>query len=225
MTPPAVTIILDEKRKRLGLLWQKLQHAIGGVPLLIAGVHRLQAPGGGGDVLALAEIVVAGVLLVLLARDLRAEAAMQLRRGPPIASHAHVHGGPEWIDVVAGALLIIEAAHSAHEGGKPLFERATFFLGVATAALGLLHGRIAQLSWKRREIRIDEHGVRVRTSRLRAFDAPWADIRDIRTSATAVTIETATTSQTITLGRYRNASEIRTAFEQWDAVRAIPRVP
>jgi hypothetical protein len=225
MTPPAITIILDEKRKRLGALWQKLQHAIVGVPLLMAGVHRLQLPGGGGDLLAIAEIVVAGVLLVLLARDLRAEAALQLRREPPIPSHAHVHGGPEWIDVVAGALLIIEAVHAAREGGKPLFERATFFLGVITAVIGLVHGRIAQLSWKRREIHIDENGVRVRTSRLRVFDAAWADIRDIRISATSINIETVTTSQTITLGRYRNANEIRAAFEQWDAMRVLPRAP
>ncbi|MDB4910848.1 MAG: hypothetical protein JWO39_1671 [Gemmatimonadetes bacterium] len=223
MTPPAITIILDEKRKRLGALWQKLQHAIVGVPLLIAGVHRLRMPGGGGDLLAITEIVVAAVLLVLLARDLRAEAALQLRREPPIASHAD--GGPEWIDVVAGALLIIEAVHAAREGGKPLFERATFFLGVTTAAIGLLHGRIAQLSWKRREIHIDEHGVRVRTSRLRDFDASWADIRDIRFSGTSISIETVTTSQTITLGRYRNANEIRAAFEQWDAMRVLPRAP
>jgi hypothetical protein len=223
MTPPAITIILDEKRKRLGALWQKLQHAVGGVPLLVAGVHRLQAPGDGGDVLAIAEIVVAGVLLVLLARDLRAEAAAQLRRDLPAASHAHVHGGPDWFDVIAGALLIIEAAHSVHPGGKPIYEHATFFLGVATTTIGLLHGRIAQLSWKRREIRLDESGVRARTSRRRVFTAAWADVREIRFTGTSIVIETTTGSQTIKLSRYRNAHEIRAAFEQWDAVRALPR--
>jgi hypothetical protein len=223
MTPPAITIVLDDKRRRLGLWWQKLQHAVGGVPLLLAGVHRLQAPGGGGDLLALAEIAVAGVLLVLLARDLRSEAAIQLRREQPVASHAHAHGGPDWFDVVAGALLIIDAAQSVHPGGKPLFEHAAFFLGVVTVTIGLLHGRIAQLSWKRREIRLDENGVRARTSRLRVFVAAWADVRDIRITGASIVIQTATGSQTITLGRYRNANEIRAAFEQWDAVRALPR--
>ena len=66
MTAPAITITLDDKRKRLGVWWQKLQHGVGGVPLLMAGVARLQAPGGGGDLLAIAEIAVAAVLLVLL---------------------------------------------------------------------------------------------------------------------------------------------------------------
>jgi hypothetical protein len=225
MTPPAITIILDEKRRRWGLLWQKLQHAVGGVPLLIAGVHRLQAPGGGGNLLALAEIIVAAVLLVLLARDLRAEAAIHLRRSPPAASHVHVHRGPDWIDVVAGALLIIEAAHSVTPGGKPLYAHATFVLGVATAAIGLLHGKIAQLSWKRREIRLDENGVCARTSRLRLFHAVWADVRDIRITDKSISIETETGSQTIALRRYRNANEIRAAFEQWDALRVLPRGP
>ena len=65
MKPAAMTIVLDDKRRHLGLWWQKLQHAVGGVPLLMAGVHRLQLPGGRGDVLALAEIAL--LLLVQLA--------------------------------------------------------------------------------------------------------------------------------------------------------------
>ena len=107
MTPAAITIVLDDKRKRLGLWWQKLQHAVGGVPLLIAGVHRLQTPGGGGDLLAIAEIAVAAILLVLLARDLRSEAAATRRTPAPGATHSHAHAGPNWFDVVAGALLIL----------------------------------------------------------------------------------------------------------------------
>jgi hypothetical protein len=226
MTPAAITIVLDDKRRHLGLWWQKLQHAVGGVPLLMAGVHRLQLPGGREDVLALAEIVVAGVLLVLLARDLRSEVAAKRRPDVPLSAHGHTHtlahGGPDWFDVVAGALLIIEAAHSVHPGGKPIYEHATFALGVATATIGLLHGKIAQLSWKRREIRLDENGVHARVSRLRRFTVAWTDVRDIRVSAASITIDTPTGSRTIPLGRYRNASEIRAAFEHWDAMRALP---
>jgi hypothetical protein len=224
MMPAALTIVLDDKRKRLGLWWQKLQHAIGGVPLLIAGVHRLQAPGGGGDLLAIAEIVVAAVLLILLARDLRSEVAATMRNPTPDAPHAHshAHAGPDWFDVVAGALLVLEAVHSSHPGGKPFYERPVFFLGVVTALIGLLHGKLASLSWKRREIHLDEFGVRARLSRFRGFTLAWSDIREIRLTDTAIIIETASRSHTIALRRYRNAADVRAAFAQWNAARALP---
>jgi hypothetical protein len=220
MTPPAITIVLDDRRKRLGLWWQKLQHAVGGVPLLVAGVHRLQSPGGAGDLLALAEIAVAAVLLVLLARDLRSETVA--KRHPAAPGTPHAHGGPDWFDIVAGALLMLEAVHSAHPGGKPFYERPAFALGVATAAIGLLHGKLAQLSWKRREIHLDVNGVRARTSRIRGFSIPWTDVRDILITESAIVIETAARSHTIPLRRYRNAAEIRAAFGTWDAARALP---
>ena len=220
MTPAPITIVLDDKRKRLGVWWQKLQHAVGGVPLLIAGAHRLQAPGGGGDLLAIAEIAVAAVLLVLLARDLRAEAVAALRA--PSRGAAHKHAGPDWFDIAAGALLILEAVHSAHPGGKPFYERPAFTLGVATGMIGLLHGRLARLSWKRRSIHLDEHGVRARTSRFGRFQVAWTDVRDIRFTDSAIVLDTTGGSHKIPLRRYRNAAEIRAAFMQWDAARALP---
>jgi hypothetical protein len=208
MIPAAITIVLDDRRKRLGMWWQKLQHAIGGVPLLIAGAHRLQAPGGGGDLLAIAEIVVATVLLLLLARDLRSEAFAKRAPAPnaPVPdaprTHSHAHAGPDWFDLVAGALLILEAVHSSHPGGKPFYERPAFFLGVVTGTIGLLHGKLTGLSWRRREIHLDEFGIRI--------------------TEKAIIIDTAARARTIALRRYRNAAEIREAFVEWDAARALP---
>jgi hypothetical protein len=221
--PASITIVLDDKRKRLAQWWQKLQHAVGGVPLLVAGVHRFQAPGGKGDLLAIAEIVVAAVLLLLLARDLRS-AVPKLRTHTPEAPHAHTHAhaGPDWFDVVAGALLILESIDSAHAGGKPFYERPAFLLGVATAAIGLLHAKLASLSWKRREIQLDESGVRARTSRFRHFSVAWTDVRDIRITDSTIVIDTASGSHAIPLRRYRNAAEIRAAFVQWEGARALP---
>jgi hypothetical protein len=227
MTAPAITVTLDDKRKRLGMWWQKMQHAVGGVPLLMAGVARLQAPGGGGDLLAIAEIVVAAVLLVLLARDLRSEAVTTFRareHGAP-RTHGHVHEGPDWFDIVAGALLIIEAGHAVHPGGKPIYAHPNFLLGIATATIGLLHANIARLSWKRREIRLDDDGIRARLSRFRSFSIPWSDVRGIRIDPTSIAVDTATRSHTIPLRRYRNAGEIRAAFEQWQAARSLPPEP
>jgi hypothetical protein len=225
MTPPAITIVLDDRRRRLALWWQKLQHAVGGVPLLIAGVHRLQTPGGGWDLLAIAEIVVAAVLLVLLARDLRADTSTAPRALATDAPHAHaaahVHGGPDWFDIVAGALLILEAVHSAHPGGKPFFARPAFFAGVATAIVGVLHARLARLSWKRREIHLDASGVRARTSRFRHFSVEWADVRGIAITDSAIVLDTTKGSHRIALRLYRNADDIRAAFREWEASRAL----
>lgn len=220
---PAITIVLDDRRKRLGLWWQKLQHAVGGVPLLIAGVARLQSPGGGADVLALAEIVVAAVLLVLLARDLRSEVISM--RGRDASATVHAHAGPDWFDILAGALLIIESAHSVHPGGKPFYERPAFTLGIATIVIGLLHAKSTHISWKRREIQLDANGVRARTSRFRSFTVPSADVCELRVTDKAIVIDTATGSHTIPLRRYRNAGEIRAAFLQWDATRALRGTP
>lgn len=55
----AVTIYLDDKRRAVGTWWQKMQHAVGGVPLLIAGIHGLRDPALGHRAVALAEITCA----------------------------------------------------------------------------------------------------------------------------------------------------------------------
>src|SRR5450755_4243797 len=107
MSPGSITIPLDDKRRQIGAWWQKLQHVIGGAPLLVAGINRLQAQGGEGRLFALAEIVVSIVLLAMFARDVRAAAAAKM--GKTERAEAHEHSGPDWFDVVAGLLLILEA--------------------------------------------------------------------------------------------------------------------
>lgn len=228
MSPSAVTIVLDDKRKRIGAWWHKLQHAVGGVPLLIAGIHRLQGPGG-VEPLAIAEVLVAATLLILFARDLRAAAtarpAASQAPDDAVAEHsdAHSHTGSNWFDVVAGVMLIVESAQASHEGGKPFFARPNFLLGVVTLVIGLLHGRIASLSWKRRELHVDESGIRARLGRFRSFAVSWPEVRDIAITAKTATIETATASHMISFGRYRNADAIRRALTDWRAAHALPR--
>lgn len=174
----------------------------------------------------MAEIIMAAILLVLLARDLRSETSATTDHTASAAAHEsateHVHTGPEWVAVVAGALLIIEAAHRVHPGGKPLYAHATFVTGVVTATIGLLHGNIAQRASKRRQIHFDDAGVRVSLSRFRRFDVAWTDVRELRITTGSIAIATPSGSHTIPLGRYTNAMEIRKAFEQWSATRALP---
>jgi hypothetical protein len=225
MSPKAVTISLDDKRRRIGAWWQKLQHVIGGVPLLLAGVERLQAPSRGGHWLAIVEIVIAALLLALFVRDARNEAMTHLKNralAEPF-TNPHPHKGPEWFDVVAGALLIVEVALSMHPGSKPLYEHALLYLGFSTALTGLLHGKLASLSWKRRFIRVDDGGLHVRLSPFRKFDVAWTDVIDIRLGERNAIVKTKGGSHTIPLSRYLNARDISDALADWRDRHALAR--
>lgn len=231
MSPSPITIVLDDRRKHFGVWLQKLQHAVAGVPLLFAGIHRLQAPGGSGELLAYAEVLVATVLLGMLARDLRALRGRVAR--PPATpdsddhtrsdSPLHTHAGANWFDVVAGTMLIVEAIHASSLGGKAFFARPNFLLGTVTILAGLLHGVLARRPTRQRELRLDENGVHARLSRFTVFSVPWNEVRAIRLTNSAAIIDTAAGAHTIRLRRYGNASEIRHALEEWSAARALPR--
>jgi hypothetical protein len=213
MPPEGVTIRLDDKRRNLALWWQKVQNVVGGAPLLMAGIHRVSAPGGSGDVLALAEIVVATVLLVLFARDVRAEARARLSKVARAPRHESI--SPEWFDVVAGMLLILEAVHSTHPGGKPLLHHALLYLGAATVASGLASGLLADRLSKRRYIQLDDEGVHARFTRFRKFEVAWREVSDVQLRDDAIVIVSGGEQKLIPLRRYANASEIRAAFASW----------
>jgi hypothetical protein len=220
MSPESVTIQLDDKRRKIGAWWQRFQHVVGGAPLLRAGIARVRAPGGHGDVLAWCEVVVATVLLVIFVRDLRAEARAKLAKTEPEVHHAHV--GPEWFDVAAGVLLILEAVHTTHPGGKPLYAHALLWLGAATLVTGLAHGLLASLSSKRRFIQLDATGVRARLSRFRSFDIPWSGIGDVQVHDDAIVLVCDGKRQLIPLDRYANSGEIRRAFTAWRERTTLP---
>jgi hypothetical protein len=219
MASDVITIYLDDKRQALATWWQKLQHAIGGAPLLVAGMHALRDPVLGHRVLAVAEIIVAVVLLVTLVRELRAE--VRTRRNSNEAAHAHHGHGPDWFDVAAGVLLILEAWHLSQRGGKAFYLRPYFLLGMVTLLLGVFHGPYSDLILRRRYLRLDDSGVHGRLSRFRRISAPWQDVRGIRVDAREAVIETTSRSFTISLKRYQNAGAIREALAGWRERRLV----
>lgn len=220
MSPESVTIQLDDRRQKAGAWWQRFQHVVGGAPLLRAGIARVRVPGGHGDVLAWCEIIVATVLLAIFVRDLQAEARAQLAKTKPEVHHVHI--GPEWFDVAAGVLLILEAVHTTHPGGKPLYAHALFWIGVATLITGAAHGVLASRRSKRRYIELDAAGVRARLSRFRSFDIAWSEISDVQLRDDEITLITKGRKRDIPLGRYGNAEEIRKAFANWRERMKLP---
>jgi len=225
MSPKTVTISLDDKRKQIGVWWQKLQHVIGGAPLLLAGVARLQAPSRGGHWLAIAEIVLSALLLALFVRDARVEATVRMRNRARGESHTdpHTHQGPEWFDVAAGTLLIVEAVLSTHPGGKPLYEHALLYLGLTTVVTGLARGVLAERSRRRRFVRVDDGGLHVRLSRFTKFDVSWTEVIDIRLGERNAIVVTKSGSHTIPLSRYLNARDITDALADWRDRHALAR--
>lgn len=220
MSPDGITIPLDDRRRQIGAWWQKLQHVIGGAPLLVAGINRLEA-GGEGRLFAIAEIVVSVVLLAMFARDLRAVAASKM--GKSRSPEAHEHSGPDWFDVVAGVLLILEAIRSVHPGGKPLYQHALLYTGLVTLLTGLAHGLLTSLSRKRRFIRIDDAGLHVRLSPFRKFDIALPDLIDMQLHEDAAVFMSKNGRHQISFSRYGNASEIRSALKAWHDARTFSR--
>ncbi|MEP7087381.1 MAG: hypothetical protein ABI884_08595 [Gemmatimonadota bacterium] len=215
MSSDSITIRLDDKRRQLGVWWQKIQHVASGIPLLLAGIDRLDLPGTNGRILAIAEIAVAAALLMMFIREAGKEAQKRLEKSPASSAHAHEHSGPEWFDVVAGVLLILEAVISTHPGGKPLYEHAILYLGIVTLFTGLAHGVLSGFSWKRRFVRVDDAGLRARLSPFRKFNVAWSDVIDIRLGERSVIVVTKEESHEIPLSHYGNAIEIRTAVADW----------
>jgi hypothetical protein len=167
---PDLSIPLVSIRRQRAQRVQKVQHALPAVALLVAGAQGL-LHGEHGFALALAvfEIGVSALLLRSLVKELR-EA-----RHPHHAGHdSH---GVDWFDVFAAGVLTAEALehwHTHHHLPRP-----TLLLAAVTLVLGLFHGRIAARAARRRHLRIDAAGIRIRGRFFRRFFASWTDLERI----------------------------------------------
>jgi PH (Pleckstrin Homology) domain-containing protein len=163
-----VSLPLVSLRRERAKLLQKFQHAVPAVTLLGAGVHGLmQREHGFAFALAVGELAVSFLLLRMLMKDL---AAARRRH------HEH-HQAVDWFDVFAAGVLTAEALehwHTHHHLPRP-----TLLMAAVTLALGLLHGRLAVVAARRRMLRIDAAGIRIRGRFFRRFFAPWPDIERI----------------------------------------------
>jgi len=159
-----VTIYLDDKRRVVADLLNKLQHAIAGGPILMIGMGKLAE--GGEWPMALVEIAVALGVFVTFALEVHAA-----------KKHSGKHQPVGWFDLAAGILLIFEAFHGHHV--KPGYLRPQFLAGVTTLGLGLFHARLHALQKRRRYVRLDETGLEIRVSRFRRFSVAWAELASV----------------------------------------------
>jgi hypothetical protein len=169
----AIVVPLRSKRQRRAQAVQKLNHAIPAFGLLVAGQQAVAGGHAGfGFYLGIFELISAGALIVLTARELRAAL-----RSPEHSTH-HVHG-VDWVDIAAGFVLVAEALehwHLTHHVSRP-----TILSAAITFAFGLSHGRLAAARARKRVLRVDADGISIagRPFKARKLEAAWRDVQAI----------------------------------------------
>ena len=156
------------------MLAQRANHIVPAVTLLLAAIEGLGAGHHKSLWLTAAEVSVSVALLFVLIRD--------LRRGEA-APHARV----SLFDVVAAAVIFLEAVHRYN----PLkgFQPATmyFVIAAATLVLGLLHHRIAAVP----RAELSDDGFSIRTRPFRPLRLEWRDVAAIERRGDVALVRTA----------------------------------
>ncbi len=206
-----MTVYLERKRTDVADLAGKLQHVIGGFPLLLLGIGKLRE--GEEIPMALIEVAVAAVVLFTFAMDVY---AVRRRRAHPEAHHEHPAVG--WFDLAAGVLLIFEAFHG--ERHKSGFLRPQFFSGVVTLALGAFHASFHGFRKRRRYLTIDDSGVSCRLGPFQGFRIARADLESIEVERDrAVFRHKNGRIHTLDLAGLHNSAAVR------EAIRETPLLP
>jgi hypothetical protein len=227
---PVVSIPLRSRRRERAQLFQKLQHAIPAVPLVLAGLRGIQEGAHGFALgLAIGELVVSALLLRTMVKEIAS-----LRRPDAEGGHGgHAAHGVDWFDVLASGVLTAEALEHWHVHQH--LPRPTILLALVTLGLGLFHGRIAAFTERRRALRMDADGIRVAGRFFRGavggkFAASWPDVERIELDdRTARIIARDGRERRIDLTDLRNAGEVREALlaaqERLAALQPAPPTP
>lgn len=132
------------RRRAVGRLFQKVQHALPGLALLQSGVAALST--GAHDwhlALAIAQIGTAAVVILALFVAMRALRTQLKDGGVP-----HPHYGIDWVDIFLGLMLFTEVA--SHYPERHKIWSPHFLLGIVMIVLGLWGGRLVQWRTERR---------------------------------------------------------------------------
>jgi len=204
---PVATVPLRSKRREKAQAFQKFQHAIPAVPLLLAGVQAIRS-GEPGVALALGvfEIATSAALLATVIREIRA-----MRR--PKAGTGHAHHGAHWVHIFAAALLIAEVLD--HYLLTHHIRRPTILTAIVTLALGLGHGRLQRFTAGRRVLRLEDDRLHIADKPFRTFRARWADVTSIDVGEKYARITTLDgRERTLNLSDLHGAEEVRTALAE-----------
>jgi hypothetical protein len=172
----AETVVFSSRRTARVQRMQGARHVLVGLTLALTGWEAI-ADGHHASWIDYLALVAGALLLVAFVREMRA------LRGVPATHEPHAAHGINWVDVFAGVVTFIEAAHLSHRGkvGLPL---AYAGLGLLLLALGLFHTRVAA----RRRLIVDEVGFDIRRNPFSRIRGEWADMSAIMADDTSITL-------------------------------------
>jgi hypothetical protein len=201
------SVPLRSKRREKAQAFQKFQHAIPAVPLLMAGVQAIRN-GEHGFALALGffEVATSVALLGTVVREIRA-----MRR--PKDHSEHAHHGVDWVHIFAAAVLVAEVLEHYHLTHH--IRRPAILTAIVTLALGLGHGRLQRFSERRRVLRVEDDRLHVAGRPFRTLRARWADVLSIDVGEKYAQITTVDgRERKLDLSDLHGAEHVRTALAE-----------
>ena len=169
-----ISVPIRYRRAQRGLFIQKLQHAIPSIVVLGDGVsHLSHDPHGVELALGVAEVGVSVLVMGSVIRGFRDLRKRMARGGHDV----HVPHGIDWIDILIGAMLSVEAYAKFHATAH--IPRPTILLAVTMITIGLLHGRLAAWGERRRQLRISEDGITIPRKPFSRVFLPWPQVASI----------------------------------------------
>lgn len=130
-----------ERRRAVGRLVQKVQHALPALVLLQHGYDAVSHGAHGWHLaLAVTQLVTAVVVIAAVIVAVR-----NLRRQMAGGRTPHLHLGIDWLDIFLSGMLLVEVWTRYHDDGH--IQRPTLLLAAIMLIVGLYGGRFA--AWKR----------------------------------------------------------------------------
>jgi hypothetical protein len=173
MWPMPQTITFGSGRARRVQLTQGGRHALIGMVLLLNGLGAIEEATHAtwADYLG---VVAGALLLVAFVRELRGA----IRGGQHHEGH-----GIGWVDVCAGLVTFVEAAHFHHQG-KHLLPWAYVLVGLMLVGVGLAHPALSAT----RRLVLDEEGFDIRLKPWRRVRRAWSDVRSVSSSGARIDV-------------------------------------
>jgi uncharacterized membrane protein YobD (UPF0266 family) len=175
-----------------------LNHLLPGVILLLSGIGVLMGDESEHIRLPWLNILVGLAALVIIIYEFR-------------FSHSEKHTIVNWVDIVAGFVLLLEGINHYHP--NKIFQPALFYIiiAVATCGMGIFHARIARL-WR---LEIDETGFFIRLSPFKKVKMKWADISSMKFGDSSINIVTTGNRRArIPLRQIDNKEEVTGIFKK-----------
>lgn len=166
MTPE--TLHLRDGRVLAANLYDLVLNAVAAFGVMGAAMRSLPVSTVAGGLLAGAEALAGGALLVAIVGELR-----EIRAGVDRDTD-----GIAWVTLFAGVVLAAECLHVYLDRGR--VPRAGAITAAITLGLAILQPRLKRRRMDRRSLRVSDDGVLFRLGRFRSFSAGWAEIAGLR---------------------------------------------